>query len=413
MSASVGIRFAISLALVAALGPVSVDMYLASMPAMATEFNVSYAAIQLTLSIYLACLGIGQLFFGPLTDALGRRIPMLVGIVGYLGAAAVAAVSTNLEMLIAARIVQGLGAAVAIVAVMSMVRDVASEEQATKLYAVLNTIVALGPIAAPVAGGFISVAYGWQGVMWCMALVGVLVFINSTWSLPESLSQDKRTDFHLKTIAANYVMTLRNRILMVRMLTISVILIFVFNYIAGSSYVYQHYFGMSADQFGMVFSITSLSLIVGASSVAVLLKFFKQHTLMYAGAMIMMLGGFMCIAAEFFGWGLIGLVVGLAIAVFAIGILEATLMSSAMNSQETSLGVAAALLGALPLMLGALGTVLAGILVEIGALPWIISLALFGPVVVVLIFIGNRLEARKKTKTETETETETDTLAAV
>ena len=183
MNKAVGLKLTISLAIVVALGPAAIDMYLASMPAMANELNTSYTSTQITLTIFLIFMGLGQLFFGPLSDAIGRKVPLLLGLLTYIAASFWAGSASNLESLILARAIQGIGASMAIVIVMSMVRDLAEDTQAAQLYALLNTIVALGPIIAPAIGGFIGTHYGWRGVMFALGIFGIIVLINTLFSL--------------------------------------------------------------------------------------------------------------------------------------------------------------------------------------------------------------------------------------
>ena len=170
---SVGL--AASLALVAVLGPAGIDMYLASMPAMARELHTSYANVQLSLTVFLLALGAGQLLCGPLTDMLGRRRPLLAGIAVYIVAALWAAQADQLQTLLLARLLQGMGAALTLVVVMSMVRDVADGVQAAQLFALLMTIVGLAPVLAPAVGGMLDAHYGWRAVMLALGALGAPV----------------------------------------------------------------------------------------------------------------------------------------------------------------------------------------------------------------------------------------------
>ncbi|WP_298144641.1 multidrug effflux MFS transporter [uncultured Acinetobacter sp.] len=382
---AVTLKLTLSLAVVVALGPAAIDMYLASMPQMSTDLKVSYAATQWTLTIFLMAMGLGQLIFGPLSDAYGRRKPLILGVVTYIIAAWMASISTSLEWLITARLFQGLGAATAIVVVMSMVRDVAEEQQAAQLYALLNSIVALGPIIAPAIGGLLGAHYGWQGIMLFLAGLGTLVLINSLFNIPETLQTHQRERLELKSIFLVYVNILKQRFFLLQLLALSAVFFFLFAYIGGSSFIYQNNYGLSVEQFGLVFGLTSISLIVGASLSAYLVKKIPLSKLAYLGAFCMSIAGFVCLIAEFFNFGLVGIVSGIACALLGLGILEATIMALAMNSQSQNLGASAALLGAIPMVLASIATPIAGVLVEIHALYWVGLLALIGPLILVLV----------------------------
>lgn len=382
---AVNLRLTLSLAIVVALGPAAIDMYLASMPQMSQDLHVSYAATQWTLTVFLMAMGLGQLIFGPISDAYGRRIPLIIGILSYIVAAWAASVASSLEWLIAARLLQGIGAATAIVVVMSMVRDVAEEQQAAQLYALLNSIVALGPIIAPAIGGVVGAHYGWQGIMLFLAGLGTVVLVNSLCNIPETLPQHKREQLNLKRVFVVYAHILSQRFFLLQLLAMSAVFFFLFAYIGGSSFVYQTHYALSVEQFGLVFGLTSISLIIGASLSAYLVKKMPLSRLAYLGACCMSIAGLVCVLAELFGLGLLGMVSGIACALLGLGILEATIMALAMNSQSHNLGASAALLGAVPMVIASTATPIAGILVEINSLYWVALLGVIGPVILFMV----------------------------
>lgn len=390
MSSQISFKLTLSFAIVVALGPAAIDMYLASMPQMALDLHVSYASTQLSLTVFLIFMGLGQLFFGPVSDAIGRRPPLLIGLLVYFLASLLAGFATSLEMLIFARTIQGLGAAMAIVVIMSMVRDVASGTQAAQLYALLNTIVALGPIVAPALGGLLGAAYGWQGIMIFLGILGLAVFINSLFNIPETLFKQQRVALNLANIFQSYANILKNKAFLLNLMALSAVFFFLFAYIGGSAYVYQKQFGLTAEQFGLVFGLTSVSLICGALSSAYLVKKIKVNQLALIGAVLMTLSGLSCVAAEILHWGLPGIVCSIALALFGLGILEATLMAIAMETQTTALGSTAALLGAIPMVLASTATPIAGALVEISSVYWLSLLGAISPLILILVYFGSR-----------------------
>ena len=293
-------------------------------------------------------------------------------------------------MLIFARTIQGLGAAMAIVVIMSMVRDVASGTQAAQLYALLNTIVALGPIVAPALGGLLGAAYGWQGIMIFLAILGLAVFLNSLFNIPETLFKQQRVALNLANIFQSYANILKNKAFLLNLMALSAVFFFLFAYIGGSAYVYQKQFGLTAEQFGLVFGLTSVSLICGALSSAYLVKKIKVNQLALIGAVLMTLSGLSCVAAEILHWGLPGIVCSIALALFGLGILEATLMAIAMETQTTALGSTAALLGAIPMVLASTATPIAGALVEISSVYWLSLLGAISPLILILVYFGSR-----------------------
>lgn len=400
MNKQVTAKVTLSLAIIVALGPAAIDMYLASMPEMAIDLNTSYAATQMTLTVFLIFMGLGQLFFGPLSDSIGRKLPLLAGLLTYIVASAWAASAASLDGLILARILQGLGASMAIVVVMSMVRDIAEGPEAAQLYALLNTIVALGPIIAPAIGGWIGAHYGWRGVMLALAVVAVVVLLNTLFNIKESLAVEKRQRFQLLQISQVYWQILKNKVFLCNLLALSAVYFFLFAYIGGSSYVYQNDYALSTEQFGLVFGITSISLILGASASAYWVKKMQISRLAIMGAVVMMIGSALCIIMHVLNVGLVGTVIGIALGLFGLGILEATLMALAMNSQRTALGASAALLGAFPMLLSSIATPIAGQLVEMNSVYWLLFLASMGPVILALVFVGAKSAQQQDTLVE-------------
>lgn len=390
MNISVGIKLTFSLAIIVALGPAAIDMYLASMPNMAKDLNTSYAATQITLTVFLIFMGLGQLFFGPWSDAIGRKKPLLIGLITYIAASFWAAIASNLESLVFARAIQGIGASMAIVVVMSMVRDFTEGTAAAQLYALLNTIVALGPIAAPALGGLIGAHYGWRGVMIVLGVLGILVLANTLASLKESLAVNDRIKMNFSSTTQIYWNILKDKTFSFNLLALSAVYFFLFAYIGGSAFVYQNSYGLSTEQFGLVFGLTSVSLILGASSSAYFVKKISITRLALIGAFIMMIGSATCIAMYTFDIGLIGTVSGIALGLFGLGVLEATLMAIAMDSQKSALGSSAALLGAVPMLLSSTATPIAGRLVEVDTLYWLMLLGAIGPFILLLVFMGSR-----------------------
>lgn len=390
MNKQINLKIVISLAIIVALGPAAIDMYLASMPTMAKDLNTSYATTQITLTVFLVFMGLGQLLFGPISDAIGRKVPLMIGLVAYIVASLWAAWAQSIESLIFARVLQGLGASMAIVVVMSTVRDLVDGPKAAQLYALLNTIVALGPIVAPAIGGVVGAHYGWRGVMFVLAALGAAVFLNAIINIKETLPEEKRIKLNIKNMMRIYINILKNKTFLFNLLALSAVFFFLFAYIGGSAYVYQNDYGLSSQQFGFVFGLTSISLVLGASSTAYFVKKITAARLALIGAIIMMLSSALCIVTYLLDVGLVGIVSGIALGLFGLGILEATLMAIAMDSQNTALGSSAALLGAVPLLISSTATPIAGQLVEFSTLHWLILLGAMGPIILGLVYLGSK-----------------------
>lgn len=389
-SKKTGFRLAASLALITVLGPSGIDMYLASMPEMANELGSSYARIQLTLTVFLLAMGAGQLVFGPLIDAFGRRRPLIAGVAMFVLTSVWAASAASIDMLLTARFFQGMAAALTLVVALSTVRDVSHGTQAAKLFALLMTIEGLAPVIAPAVGGYVGAHFGWRGVMLVLAALGIIACVNTLLNLPETLPLEKRTSLRPAEIFRTYCRIACDRKFLLPALALSAAFFFLFAYIGGAALVYQSHYGLPPDQFGLVFGGTGVAVLFGALASSRLVTRFGVGRLAVAGATAMTAGALVAAVGAYGGLGLPLIVAGMFVAMFGLGIAESTLMSMAMSSQQTSIGSTAALLGAFQLVISSAATPLAGSLAEQGAVEWLVSLALFGMVVQILTVMGAR-----------------------
>lgn len=385
-----GFRLAASLALVAILGPSGIDMYLASLPHMSQELSSPYTQIQLTLTVFLLAMGAGQLLFGPVIDALGRRRPLLAGLLIFVAASLWAASSHSIGMLLAARLFQGLAAALTLVVAMSTVRDVAEGTRAAQLFALLMTIEGLAPVLAPAIGGAVDAHFGWRAVMLLLAVLGLLAWLNTLFNLPETLPAAKRLPLTLPGVMRGYARILKDRAFLIPALALSAAFFFLFAYIGGAALVYQKQYGLAPADFGLVFGATGIAVLLGAifCSRSVVKSGVARMALI--GVSMMLTGAVVSAIGAVTGLGLVTVAGGMFIALFGLGIAESTLMSLAMASQREALGSTAALLGGLQLTIGALATPIAGYLAEKGASNWCIFLACFCLIVLQLTRVSAR-----------------------
>ena len=393
MTQSVPFSVAVALGLITLLAPVSVDMYLPSLPVMAEEMNTTYPAMQLTLMVFLLAMGAGQIVFGPVIDAYGRRRPLLVALAIFVVASLCAAVAHSVEALLLARLLQGLAASLAIVTAMSTVRDIASGVAAVQIFALLMTIQGLGPVMAPVLGGMIGAGLGWRAVFYFLAALGAIVLANTFTRLPESLPPNKRSSLHPVQVWRTYVSIVMDRRFLVPGLALSGVFFILFGYIGGASYVYQTFYGLQSREFGFIFGATGIAVLIGAIICARLVKTFDVERLALAGVLAMLGGALIGWVSVLVGIGLPGIVAGMILTLAGLGTAEATLTSIALASRASALGASTALLGAVPLVLGAAATPLAALLAEIGPAWWLAFLALAGVVTAGLTLASLRMVA--------------------
>ncbi|MGP9784464.1 Bcr/CflA family drug resistance efflux transporter [Arthrobacter sp. MYb211] len=367
----VGAWFAISLALVTVLGPAGTDMYLSSLPDVVEHLNGTAASGQLTLTVYLLAMGAGQLVFGPITDAFGRRRPLLAALIVFLLSSVWAAMSPSMGILLMSRTLQGLAAALTLVVALSMVRDAAQGVRAAQLFALLMTIEGLAPVLAPTVGGFVDQHFGWRAVLLVLAGLAAIAFANSTVSLRETLPAESRTSLRLGQVMRTYGRIARDGQFLLPALGLSAVFFFLFAYIGGAPFIYQGEFGLSSDTFGLVFGGTGLAVMFGAIIAGRTVGKFGAGKLGVIGTILIALGALIGLILSGIGLGLAGIVIGMFVALLGVGIAEATLMALAMASQNTALGSTAALLGAFQLIISSAATPLAGLAVGISTGAWL------------------------------------------
>ncbi|MCC2962681.1 multidrug effflux MFS transporter [Massilia sp. IC2-278] len=379
-----GFKLAASLALVTILGPAGIDMYLASMPHMAQELDTSYARVQLTLTVFLLAMGAGQLLFGPIVDAYGRRRPLVLALFVYIAASVGAGFAPSIDALLGARFVQGMAAALTLVVAMSTVRDVCSGTRAAQLFALLMTIEGLAPVLAPAVGGYVDAAHGWRAVMLVLAALGVLALGNTLVNLPETLPQAQRSSLQPGQVSQTYLRIVRDSAFLLPTLALSAAFFFLFAYIGGASLVYQQHYGLASDTFGLVFGATGVAVLLGALGSTRLVARMGVARVATTGVGCMTAGAAIGAAAAGFDAPLAVVAAGMFVAMLGLGIAEATLMSLAMSSQQVALGSTAALLGAFQLMISSAATPVAGAFAESGPVAWLSLLVILGVVALAL-----------------------------
>ncbi|MCG3711605.1 Bcr/CflA family efflux MFS transporter [Aliarcobacter butzleri] len=368
----INFKFIFTIALIEVLCYMAIDFYLASMPHIATFFETSYSNIQLSLTFFLFAMGIGQLFFGPIIDYFGRKIPLFIGIMLYSLCSILISFSTNAEMFLFFRIIQGLSVALIYVCVISMVRDVSKGRVAANIFAILITIGATTPILAPTLGGYIEQEFGWKTVFYILFVLAIFLAITSLFTLPETLKKEKKVIINFKNIFIIYFNILKNKNFLTPAITACLMYMFVFAYIAGASFAYQEIYRLDSKTFGLIFGATGSALLFGALLSTKLLKIFDMKELSITGAVILVSGSIISFfSANITFIGFDGIVAGFFISFFGLGLCEASLFSMAMSSQKKSVGATAALLGSLQLLLPASATLIAGYLVVISIFYWL------------------------------------------
>ncbi|WP_423446811.1 multidrug effflux MFS transporter [Kocuria sp. KSNUG] len=374
--------FLLALAAVLGVGPFAIDMYLASLPEIGAEFAAPSWLVQLTLTGYLVMLGAGQLVAGPVTDAFGRRRPLLLGLAIFVVGCLLAAVAPSMTVLVVARMLQGAGAAMAFVAVNTAVRDCVSGDAATRAFAVLVTVTSAIPMISPAVGGWISEYFGWRPVFLVLALIGAASLgVVARW-LPESLPAQRRTPLAFGPVLRAYAGHLRSRRMLVPLGALAGTYVYLFCYLGGASYVYQDHYGVGQADFGMIFGVTGFASVGGAVMGHRLAHRLTTGQLGVFGMLVMVSGGILASCAAVFTDSLLLLALSVGFGLLGVGACQPAFMSLCMSSATTNMGAASALLGATQFLSGALTTAL--IAFPAALAPWAWAATMLGVAVVSL-----------------------------
>jgi DHA1 family bicyclomycin/chloramphenicol resistance-like MFS transporter len=361
-------------------GPLSLDMYLPALPALAKSFDTVEANVQLTLTACLVGLAVGQLVAGPMSDAWGRKRPLAVGLVAYALASVLCAVAPDVASLTAARLVQGLAGAAGLVISRAMVRDLYEGEALARFFSTLLLVNGLAPILAPVIGGQLTRFTSWRGVFVVLALVGVALLLAALFGLHETLPKEARHREEGKGLGATlrtFGVLSRDRRFMGFILTGGFAFAAMFSYISGSPFVLEKIHGLSAQTFSYVFGMNALGIMLVGQISARLVGRVSAERLLAAGLAMSFSGGMLLLlVTAVFGGNLAGTLAALFLVVSAIGLIMPQVTALALSGYGPSVaGSASAMIGTGQFLFGALAAPLVGLGSKTTGMPMALVIA--------------------------------------
>jgi MFS transporter, DHA1 family, multidrug resistance protein len=353
----------IVLGVMVALGPLTIDMYLPALPKIADDLSVSSSVVQLTLTGTLAGLALGQLIVGPLSDSLGRRRPLMAGIVLHMVASVICMLAPNVVVLGLARMLQGFGAAAGMVVAIAVVGDLFSGSAAATVLSRLMLVLGVAPVVAPSLGAAVLLHGSWHWVFAALVVSAGALLIVAALALPETLPSSHRRPLRVRGIAATYLELLRDTRFVILVLVAALGMSGLFAYIAGASFVLQGTYGLDQQSFALVFGAGAVALIGATQFNVVLLKRFSPQaiTLWALAAALLAAGVFVGLSVGHVG-GLAGFVVPVWAILAAMGLVIPNAPAVALSRHPDAAGTAAALLGAAQFGLGAAVAPLVGVL---------------------------------------------------
>jgi DHA1 family bicyclomycin/chloramphenicol resistance-like MFS transporter len=372
-------RLAIILGTLTAFAPLSIDMYLPGLPAIAREFRSDTAAAQQTLAIFFLGLALGQVLYGPLSDRLGRRPPLLFGCALYALAALGCALSASLQALVALRLVQALGGCAGIVIGRSVVRDLFDQRESARMYSFLMLVMGLAPITAPLIGGQVLVAFGWRAIFLILSGFGLTCLALVLFGLRETLPAERRTRAGLAAALRAYGGLLADGRFMGYALAGGLASGAMFAYIAGSPFVFIELNGVPPERYGLLFGANALGLILASQCNRWLLARYHGGQILTAALAVTAGSGLLLATITAAGvGGFAGMLALLFCCIASTGLVQPNATAAAMAPYGRRAGSAAALLGAVQFAIGAGAGALVGALHNGTALPMVGTIAACG-----------------------------------
>jgi MFS transporter, DHA1 family, multidrug resistance protein len=356
-------RMALLLGAFVAIGPLTIDMYLPALPTITTQLETTSAAVQLTLTGTLVGLALGQLVLGPVSDALGRKRPLLAGTALHVLASLLVLVAPNLAVLGALRVLQGVGTAAGAVIALAIVRDLYDGRAAATMLSRLFLVLGAAPVLAPTIGGELLRFTSWRGIFALLAVYGLLMLVVGARALPETLPPDRRQSSGVLGTLRGYRGLFRDRAYVGLVLVAGLTMAGLFSYVSGSAFVYQGEFGLDEQQFGLLFGAGAFWLIAATQANPLLLRRFSPQQLLVAGTVAGAAGGAALVILAGIGTGGLPAVVGsLWVVLFACGLALPNAPALALSRHGEAAGTAAALLGAVQFGVGAVVSPVVGLL---------------------------------------------------
>ncbi|WP_093292695.1 multidrug effflux MFS transporter [Thermoactinomyces sp. DSM 45892] len=360
---------AIILGGLSAFGALSIDMYLPAFPEIANEFQASPSLVQMSLTLFLIGLCVGQLFLGPLSDMIGRRKPLLIGLLSYGIVSLLCIWSPSIWMFLLLRFFQGLTASAGLVISRAVVRDLYVGTELTRFFSLLALVNGLAPILAPIMGAQLLGFMPWQGVFVVLCIIGLSMFGIVVCGLPDTLPAENRAQSGVRPALLSYSRILRDRTFMGYALCQGLVFASMFAYISGSSFIVQNIYHGTATTFSIIFAINGVGIMLASQVTGKLAGRFSERALFKTGLITSASGGGLLFIAFLNQAPLYVILIPLFFVVSSVGVVSTAGFSLAMESQEKSAGSAAAVLGVISLTLGGIVAPFVGMAGEYTVVP--------------------------------------------
>ncbi|MFT4260340.1 multidrug effflux MFS transporter [Microbacterium sp.] len=340
------VLYIVLLGALTALGPFTIDLYLPAFPVLEEDFDTTAAAIQLTLTGTMIGFSLGQLVVGPLSDKVGRRIPLIAVTALHVTASIAAALAPSLALLSAARVLMGVGAAAGGVVAMAVVRDLFGGKRLVVMLSRLALVSGVAPVAAPLIGSWLLTLMPWRGIFVFLAVYGVIMLVSTIAFVSETLPAARRQERGGATVLQRYRSVFSDRVFIGVLIIGGMAFSGLFSYLSASPFLFQQTHGLDAQQYGLVFAMNSFGVVAGVQVASRLAARFGPQWVMAYSTAGLLLAGTAIIVADQLGLGLWGTVVPLFFFMTACGFTFPNVQVLALDRHGKAAGTAASVIGA-------------------------------------------------------------------
>ena len=376
-------------------GSLSTDLYLPAFPDMAADLGISASAVQLTLTAFLIGAGLGQLTIGSISDALGRRRTLIVGLTLFVICCYLASMSPSLEFLALVRVLQGFAGASGTVLSRAIIADLTEREEAVKAFSILFAMIALGPALANPLGAWLTQVGGWRWALMGLAVLSTGMLVAAVLFVPESLPPEDRHPFRVSVLAGNIGRLARHRTYMLYAVAFAAGYASLLTYLSSSSFIVQDLLGLTPVGYSLTFAFGAVFIMIGAWGPGRIAHVFGAHGTLQLAQLVIVLSALAgLLVASFSQFTLISYLAVVAVFGIASGSIMATGSALAIGQAQRAAGAGSALLGCLQYLFGAVASPLGGILGRDTAVPAMASMAFFGVVALLSAAAAVRVRSR-------------------
>lgn len=389
----------IILGILATVSPFSIDMYLPAFPKIAEDLHTTIDKVQLSLTSYLVGICVGQLLYGPLLDRFGRKNPLYVGLGLYIIASIACAMTQTVESLILMRFLQAMGGCVGLVASQALVSDLFPVEKRAEIYSLITLVIAVSPMIAPTAGGYMAAVVSWQWIFVSLAVIVALMLCAIYFFLPLGKPADTSMSLKPDAVLHTFMTVLKQPQFGVYALGAGIATAAPFAYIAGSADVFMNIYKVTEQQYGLIFALLAFAMIGSTQFNHLLLKRFSSAQIIRMAMIYQNITAVLLISGVWFNWFNVYTLIGVMfVFLTGQGLISPNVTALSLAPFRKYTGSASALLGSWRMGTGALVSAIVSFLHNDTALPMVCMMAFCTVIGLITLFIGQKTILMKPVK---------------